>query len=175
LQIARLLNSRGYTFVASDYYQPLPPLLQQALGNNTQSRPASCPDNKWLAPTSALLKDFLDYAQQSDHVQLQVTNSYSTSRHSISDTGHGSISELQHTMCSPFIAKALACCFHTTGCTNGTHHVLIHKTNAHLTAQVVGLQHKIPTTADMLCPIMSTSMIDSGHLVEDQRSGPVTL
>eukprot|EP00775_Hariotina_reticulata_P012823 gene12823-12950_t len=70
-QIAGLLNGRGYTFIASDYYQPLPPLLQVALANSTRPRAASCPNNKILASTSALLKDFLDYAQQSDDIQLQ--------------------------------------------------------------------------------------------------------
>lgn len=73
-QIARQLASKGFTFVASDLYQPLPAALKQALTASGYSPPPSCPRDKILSPTAALLQTFLQHVQSAkDAGDLQVT------------------------------------------------------------------------------------------------------
>lgn len=56
---ATLLAQRGYTFVASDYYQQLPPTFPQA------PLPSICPRGQILAASAALISTFLSYANTS--------------------------------------------------------------------------------------------------------------
>ena len=59
MQLATLLAGRGYTFIASDYYRPLPPIF----ANGSMVRPG-CPEGKILATSAALIKTWLDYVQE---------------------------------------------------------------------------------------------------------------
>jgi len=59
LQLATLLAGRGYTFIASYYYRPLPPIF----ANGSMVRPG-CPEGKILATSAALIKTWLDYVQE---------------------------------------------------------------------------------------------------------------
>lgn len=72
LQLASHLAARGYTFVGSNLYQPLPPFLAAAFASSKRVPRGNCPSGRFLAASASLIPTFLEWARNSSLPAVQV-------------------------------------------------------------------------------------------------------
>jgi hypothetical protein len=72
LQLAAHLALRGYTFVGSDLYQPLPPAMAAAFARLRHVPRGKCPPGKILKASAGLIPNFLSWALNSTLPAVQV-------------------------------------------------------------------------------------------------------